>query len=161
MATLEGCLASHPGEYVRIFGIDKANRRRVGELIVQRPDGSNGNGGASRPVAQPPVYSTSTSSGYSGSSAGSSMGSGGGAINPDAAQQIKQWASQGYKVAAEHADKRRFQTSSWQSCGFMEGDILGSLERCMQQNNNNYVKAYGVDAQSKKRVGEVIVQRPN
>ncbi len=89
------------------------------------------------------------------------MGSTGrGAIAPDVAQQIQQWASQGYKVAAEHADKRRFQTSSWQSCGFMEGDVLASLEQCMQQNRNHYVKAYGVDTQSKRRVGEVIVQRP-
>ena len=162
MATLEGCLASHPGEYVRIFGIDMANRRRVGELIVQRPNGANGNGGGSRPTPPPPSYSTSSyANSYPSSSGGSSMGSaGGGAIAPDAAQQIQQWASQGYKVAAEHADKRRFQTSSWQSCGFMEGDVLSSLEQCMRQNGRHYVKAYGVDSQSKKRVGEVIVQRP-
>jgi carbon dioxide concentrating mechanism protein CcmM len=36
IATLETCLTSHPGEYVRLFGID-SSKRRVMETIVQRP----------------------------------------------------------------------------------------------------------------------------
>lgn len=36
MASLEACLTSHPGEYVRLFGID-SSKRRVMETIVQRP----------------------------------------------------------------------------------------------------------------------------
>lgn len=36
IASLEACLMSHPGEYVRLFGID-SSKRRVMETIVQRP----------------------------------------------------------------------------------------------------------------------------
>jgi ribulose bisphosphate carboxylase small subunit len=37
IAALESCLTNYAGEYVRIFGID-ANKRRVMETIIQRPD---------------------------------------------------------------------------------------------------------------------------
>ncbi|MCT7965993.1 ribulose bisphosphate carboxylase small subunit [Laspinema sp. D1] len=37
IASLESCLANYAGEYVRLFGID-ANKRRVMETIIQRPD---------------------------------------------------------------------------------------------------------------------------
>jgi len=36
LAALETCLTSHPGEYVRLFGIDSSKRRMM-ETIVQRP----------------------------------------------------------------------------------------------------------------------------
>ncbi|MDZ4873804.1 MAG: Carbon dioxide concentrating mechanism protein CcmM [Chroococcidiopsis cubana SAG 39.79] len=34
---LETCLANHPGEYVRLVGIDSKQKRRVLETIIQRP----------------------------------------------------------------------------------------------------------------------------
>jgi len=34
---LEACLAEHPGEYVRLVGIDSKHKRRVLETIIQRP----------------------------------------------------------------------------------------------------------------------------
>jgi carbon dioxide concentrating mechanism protein CcmM len=34
---LEACLAEHPGEYVRLVGIDSKQKRRVLETIIQRP----------------------------------------------------------------------------------------------------------------------------
>jgi carbon dioxide concentrating mechanism protein CcmM len=37
VAALEACLAEHPGEYVRLVGIDSKQRRRVLETIIQRP----------------------------------------------------------------------------------------------------------------------------
>ncbi|MBI1243013.1 ribulose bisphosphate carboxylase small subunit [Umezakia ovalisporum] len=37
MATVEGYLAQHPGEYVRLIGIDTKAKRRVLETIIQRP----------------------------------------------------------------------------------------------------------------------------
>jgi carbon dioxide concentrating mechanism protein CcmM len=37
VSALEVCLAEHPGEYVRIIGIDPNRKRRVSETIVQRP----------------------------------------------------------------------------------------------------------------------------
>lgn len=35
---LETCLDEHTGDYVRIFGVDPKNKRRIMETIVQRPD---------------------------------------------------------------------------------------------------------------------------
>ncbi|MBE9190432.1 ribulose bisphosphate carboxylase small subunit [Gloeocapsopsis crepidinum LEGE 06123] len=35
---LETCLDEHNGDYVRIFGVDPKNKRRIMETIVQRPD---------------------------------------------------------------------------------------------------------------------------
>lgn len=37
IAALEGCLADHPTEYVRLVGIDPKGKKRVLETIVQRP----------------------------------------------------------------------------------------------------------------------------
>lgn len=37
IAHLEQCLLEHPGDYVRVIGIDPASRQRVMEAIVQRP----------------------------------------------------------------------------------------------------------------------------
>ncbi|MUL37935.1 ribulose bisphosphate carboxylase small subunit [Gloeocapsopsis dulcis] len=35
---LETCLDEHTGDYVRIFGVDPKNKRRIMETVVQRPD---------------------------------------------------------------------------------------------------------------------------
>jgi len=162
MAGLEACLAEHAGEYVRIFGIDAGNRRRVGELIVQRPgQSSNGHAPAS---SAPASYSYSPSPAASSSANSSAPAPSAGSLGPDAVEQIRGWLGQGYRIAAEHADTRRFQTSSWQSCGFLEGqrdgEVLSALEQCMRANGQHYVKVYGVNPQSKRRMGELIVQRP-
>jgi carbon dioxide concentrating mechanism protein CcmM len=37
ITVLENCIAEHPGEYVRLIGIDPQAKRRVSETIVQRP----------------------------------------------------------------------------------------------------------------------------
>jgi carbon dioxide concentrating mechanism protein CcmM len=37
LRALEGCLADHQGEYVRLLGIDTKAKRRVLEAIIQRP----------------------------------------------------------------------------------------------------------------------------
>lgn len=38
VAALEACLTQHPGEYVRLIGIDPKAKRRVLETIIQRPN---------------------------------------------------------------------------------------------------------------------------
>lgn len=37
IAAVEGCLAEHQGEYVRLLGIDTRAKRRVVEETIQRP----------------------------------------------------------------------------------------------------------------------------
>ena len=79
-------------------------------------------------------------------------------------RSVRQLLSQGYKVSAESADKRRFQTASWNSCSMpqssYEGEVLSALESCLSDNGGNYVRLIGVDTTNKKRVFEDIVQRP-
>jgi carbon dioxide concentrating mechanism protein CcmM len=158
LAGLEACLAEHGGDYVRIFGIDARNKRRVGEVIVQRPGGNSSNGQSARPAASAPSYSYSSSAPAAASSAPSGSNAG---LSPEVVDQIRGWVSQGCRVAAEHADARRFQTSSWTSYGILEGDVFAALDQCIKANSKHYVKVYGVDPQTKRRVGEVIVQRPS
>ncbi|MBE9177739.1 ribulose bisphosphate carboxylase small subunit [Oculatella sp. LEGE 06141] len=162
IGALEQCMAEHQGEYVRVFGIDTQSKRRVSDLIVQRPgDRNNGNASASR---------SSESSRHS-SDFRSSNGNGHGQKPPapgnlsrEVVNQVRQLLSQGYRVAAEHADSRRFQTSSWRSCAPIhstrEADVLAAVEACANENRGEYVRLYGVDTQSKRRVAETIIQRP-
>ncbi len=176
MSALQNCLAEHSGEYVRMFGIDPKHKRRVSELIIQRPGEkpSNGNGSYGSSSGQS-SYSSASSYGSSGQSSYSSPASSqrsnssyeapsGGKLSSEVVHQVRDLLSQGHRVAAEYADKRRFQTSSWQSCGAIDGrndaDVLAMLERCMQDNRGKYVRMYGVDTRSKRRVGEAIIQRP-
>ncbi|MGG6297219.1 ribulose bisphosphate carboxylase small subunit [Leptolyngbya sp. AN02str] len=160
LSALESCLAEHAGEYVRMFGIDPKQKRRVTEVIIQRPNGSHNGSAASSHSAPSSNYSSSSSS-YSAPAPSSSAR---GSLSADVVQQVRQLLSQGYKVAAEHADARRFQTSSWKSCGTIDGsrdsDVLAALERCLHENAGEYVKLYGIDTRSKRRVTEVIIQRP-
>jgi carbon dioxide concentrating mechanism protein CcmM len=155
---LERCLAEHSGEYVRLFGIDTQSKRRVSELIVQRP-GDKQNGRSPSASASYSSYSPSAPAPSSSVSYGNSN-----SLSGDVAAQVRQFLAQGYRVGAEHADARRFQTSSWQSCPSIsstrESDILAALEGCLAQHSGEYVRVYGIDTQSKRRVGEVIVQRP-
>ena len=77
---------------------------------------------------------------------------------------VRQLVDRGCKVAIERADKRRFQTSSWTSCGAIasqsESAILAAISDCIANHPHEYVRAIGIDAQAKRRVSEQIVHRP-
>lgn len=166
IAALEGCLAEHQGEYVRLFGIDPKAKRRVSEMIVQRPDGKNPTVSASAPSSS---YTSSNSASSGSASSGSSGGyaasqNGKGHLNGEVVEQVRQLLSQGYRIAAEHADARRFQTSTWKSCSPIqthhESGVLSALESCLTENSGEYVRLIGIDSKSKRRVAEMIIQRP-
>jgi carbon dioxide concentrating mechanism protein CcmM len=156
-------MAEHSGQYVRLFGIDTKTRTRVSEVVIQRPGGAPASNGHAAPAS----YSAPSSNGYSSSSSSSygssssSHSSNGNGLKPEVVSQVRQMMSQGYRVAAEHADKRRFQTSSWTSCAPLQGgDVVNALERCLAENSGKYVRVVGVDTKTKRRVSEIIVQRP-
>lgn len=166
IAALENCLSEHSGEYVRLFGIDPKAKRRVSETIVQRPGDKNGSAAPSSYQASsaPSKSSSASSSNGYGGGYGSSASNGSGRLQSDTVSQVRQWLSQGYRVAAEHADARRFQTSSWKSCAPIqssrEADVIAALENCLAENSGEYVRVLSIDAKTKRRVAEVIVQRP-
>ncbi len=150
---LESCLQDHSGEYVRLIGIDTNAKRRVLETIIQRPTDSPG---------QSEVRSVSTSFSQPSSSHAVSPASSSGA-SADLTTIVRQLINQGCKIAIERADKRRFQTSSWNSYAIesqSESAILAAISDCIANYPNDYVRAIGVDPVAKRRVSEQIVHRP-
>jgi carbon dioxide concentrating mechanism protein CcmM len=150
---LESCLQEHSGEYVRLIGIDTQAKRRVLETIIQRPQDKPG---------QSEVRSVSTSFAPASSNGGGSVNAAG--VGSDLVTTVRQFINQGCQIAVERADKRRFQTSSWNSCGRIEsqseGAILAAIADCITSNPNDYVRLIGVDPHAKRRVAEKIVHRP-
>jgi carbon dioxide concentrating mechanism protein CcmM len=148
--SLETCLHEHSGEYVRLIGIDVNAKRRVLETIIQRPSDQPG---------QSEIRSVSTSFSSSGSAPASTANAG-----SELVMIVRQLINQGCKIGVESADKRRFQTSSWTSCGQIEsqseGAILGAISDCIANNPDGYVRVIGIDPQARRRVSEKVVHRP-
>jgi carbon dioxide concentrating mechanism protein CcmM len=159
VSALEACLREHSGEYVRLIGIDTKAKRRVVETIVQRP-GDKPQSVASISNAVKSSYSSPSRS-YNPSSI---SGSQNGKLASDAIAQVRQLLMQGYRIGTEHADERRFRTSSWHSCGPIasnnESGVVAALEACLQEHSSEYVRLIGIDPKSKRRVAETIIQRP-
>lgn len=167
IAALEACIAEHSGEYVRMIGIDTQSKRRVAELMIQRPGDA--------PVSASASHTASTASyGSSSSTYGTSNGHGRSSdyfvpktssrLSADAVDQVRQLLSQGYRIGTEHADKRRFRIGSWTSCAPISStrpvEVIAALEACMAEHSGEYVRVIGIDVQSKRRVGELMIQRP-
>lgn len=153
IAALEAALTDHPGEYVRLIGIDSKAKRRVLEEIIQRPDGSApaSHNGSNGKVA------------YSVSSNGATAASG--KLSPQTVEQVRNLLAQGYSIGTEHADQRRFRTSSWLSGASITtrnaGEAIATLEAVMKEYTGEYVRLIGVDTKAKRRVHEEIIQRPD
>lgn len=153
LAGLEACLSSHAGEYVRLFGIDTKAKRRVMEQIIQRPNDKPAPTSASTGVARPAQSSTFQEVPDSS------------VLSSDAIAQVRDLLAQGYKIGTEHADERRFRTSSWQSCSPIDSnqprDVIKALEACMNEHSGEYVRLIGIDTKAKRRVRETIIQQPH
>lgn len=153
--SLESCLQEHAGEYVRLIGIDPNAKQRVFESIIQRPSDA-------APAQSAPKFSTSAPP--AASSHSSSAVSHGSDLDNDIATTVRQLLNQGCQIAIEHADKRRFQSGSWSSCGRLdnqtEASVMGAIAECIANNPNSYVRAIGIDTHAKRRVAEKIVSRP-
>ncbi len=155
---LSACMSEHQGEYVRLIGIDTKAKRRVLEEIVQRPgdNGSNGSNGATTHQSNGKVAPASHQNGAAVSN---------GQLSGDFAGTVRNLLAQGYKVGTEHADQRRFRTSSWQSGASVqarnESEAIAALKAVMQQYPGEYVRLIGIDPKAKRRVVEEIIQRPD
>jgi len=149
MSEIQAFCTQHAGEFVRAIGVDTAAKRRVLELIVQRPDGK----------------AVGTANGRASYSSGGSASVGSGRLSPEAVEQVRSLLAQGYKIGTEHATPRRFRTGSWKTCkpieATQEGAVISALEGCMVDHDGEYVRLIGIDAAAKRRVLEAIVQRPD
>ena len=80
-------------------------------------------------------------------------------------EQIRQILSQGYKIAIEHVDERRFRMGSWQSCTVGElnadSDAISAVEACLGEYSGEYIRLVGIEPVARRRVIETIIQRPN
>ncbi|MEG3941821.1 ribulose bisphosphate carboxylase small subunit [Microcoleus sp. S36b_A3] len=159
IAALSACMADHQGEYVRLIGIDTKAKRRVLEEIVQRPgeNGSSGSNGAKTHQSNGQFAQASHRNTGSASSSGK--------LSAETVATVRGLLSQGYKVGTEHADARRFRTSSWQSGASLqtrnESEAIAALESVMNQYPGEYVRLIGIDPKAKRRVVEEIIQRPD
>ncbi len=150
MSQLGSILQEHQGEYVKLVGVDPQAKRRVAEIIVQRPGDSPSNG---------KVATSSTSYG-NGNGFASNSKSG---LNGDISGQISSLLAQGCNIGIEHANKRRFKTKSWLTAGQVSGSlnqVMSQVTAVANQNPQDYVRIIGVDPSAKRRVAEIIVQRP-
>ncbi len=161
MNALSACMTEHKGEYVRLIGIDTKAKRRVLEEIVQRPgdngsNGSNGSNGATTHQSNGKVAQATHQNGAAASN---------GKLTGDFVGTVRSLLAQGYKVGTEHADGRRFRTSSWQSGASVQGrnesEAIATLEAVMRQYPGEYVRLIGIDPKAKRRVVEEIIQRPD
>ncbi|EGJ32300.1 MULTISPECIES: ribulose bisphosphate carboxylase small subunit [Moorena] len=158
VADLGACLADHAGEYVRLIGIDPQAKRRVMEKIIQKPGDTVNPGAKSAPSSSSYTPRSTQSSGFNGSSASGSS------LSQDIIDKIRNLLSQGFRIGTEHADKRRFRTSSWQSCSPIDStqvsDVVEGLETCLVEHSGEYVRLIGIDPKAKRRVLETLIQKP-
>ncbi|MCL1462849.1 ribulose bisphosphate carboxylase small subunit [Argonema galeatum] len=151
VAALEACLDEFPGEYVRLIGVDPKAKRRVLEMVIQRPDGK-----VTQNIKAPSIKSGSSAN---SNSVGSSQ------LGPEVVEQVRSLLTKGYRIGTEHADKRRFQTSSWQSCSPIDSDrvsdVVQALEACIETHPGEYIRMIGIDTKAKRRVLELLIQRPD
>ncbi|MGK7908990.1 MAG: ribulose bisphosphate carboxylase small subunit [Synechococcus sp.] len=155
LRSVTACLEEHQGEFVRLLGVDRNAKKRVVEQIVQRP-GQPASGPSSSTSVSSHSYRPATGTHSRGNSR---------RLTPELVAQIRQALTQGYRIGTEHADKRRFRTKSWQSCGLIEttseSGVVSALESCLDEHSGEYVRVLVVDPKAKKRVLEQIVQRPD
>ena len=155
IAALEAALEEYSGEYVRLIGIDPKAKRRVLEQIIQRPEGKVQAAAKSAPT----TAKSSSSSNSTPQVVNSSL------LSSEVVDQVRNLLAQGYKIGTEHADERRFRTSSWHTCSPIEStrqaEVIDALEACMNSHSGEYVRLFGIDTKVKRRVQETLIQQPN
>ncbi|MEB3160138.1 MAG: ribulose bisphosphate carboxylase small subunit [Synechocystis sp.] len=155
IATVEGWLQAYVGEYVRLIGIDQGAKRRVVEVIIQRPGDTPGSPSRGTTTTRPLASSNGHRSGTTSTAN----------LAGDTANQLRALIHQGCKIGIEHANARRFKTSSWLTGGTItshrENEALQELNRFIADHPTEYVRIIGVDPHAKRRLAEIVVHRPD
>ena len=87
-----------------------------------------------------------------------------GQISLETLEHVRHLLAQGYHIGIEHVDKRRFQTNSWRSSGQIlvgESEAIVALETSLSEYEDEYVRVFGIEPKTKRRVMETIIHRPN
>jgi carbon dioxide concentrating mechanism protein CcmM len=151
LSELTAILNEYQGEYVRLIGVDPQVRRRVQEIIIQRPGDIPGNP-ASVTTTKNNIHRTATVSPPNGNG------------NGNIASEVRSLIKSGYQIGVEHANERRFKTKSWLTApkieATSEAQALRTIENYLAEFAGEYVQLIGVDPNAKKRISETIIQRP-
>jgi carbon dioxide concentrating mechanism protein CcmM len=152
IANISAFIAQHPADYIRLLGIDTNAKRRVAELLIQQPG---------KPAE---VIATSGSNGSNSYASVGTAASVNSSLSSEVVDAVRKLLSSGYQIGTEHADARRFQTSSWYTCSPIQsrqlGEAIQQLEQCLREHQGEYVRMIGIDTNAKRRVMEQIIQRP-
>ena len=154
---IETVLREYEGEYVRLIAIDPDAKRRVTEMIVQRPGETPSLGGGSS-------SGTSSYRASRGNGAGSASAATGASLDASAADQVRSLLQSGYQIGVERASARRFKTKSWLTVGTLSSSpqaAISELNQILAEAAGDYVQLIGIDPAAKRRVVEAIVQRPD
>jgi carbon dioxide concentrating mechanism protein CcmM len=160
ISMLTELVANHADDYVRLIGIDTHARRRITEIVIHKPGEpatlSISSGGSSS-------QGSSFSSSYGGgsSSVGSNVKT---SLSAEVVASVRRLLENSYQISTEHADIRRFRSSSWHTCKPVSAtrlqDAVAQLETCLNDHEGEYVRLIGIDTQARRRVHEEIIQRP-
>ncbi len=153
VAMLNELIAAHESDYVRLIGIDPQARKRVLEVMIHKP-------------GEPATlkFSGGTSQASSFSSSASATSNVKTSLSPAIVASVRRLLENSYQIGTEHADSRRFRSSSWHTCKPMSAtrlqDAIAQLETCLTEHQGEYVRLIGIDSQARRRVHEEIIQRP-
>ncbi|NEP82418.1 MAG: ribulose 1,5-bisphosphate carboxylase, partial [Okeania sp. SIO3B3] len=86
-------------------------------------------------------------------------------LSSEVREKVQQILQDGLKIGMEYADKRRYKTGSWKSCGKIENEgekeVINAIENCLAEHQNDYVRLIGIDSNVKRRLVEKIIHKPN
>ena len=164
---LQQFLNQHADKYVRVFGVNAQMKTRGASTTIQKPgqpssqssggQSSQRNGGydssGTDPInANPPHYDDPA---FRGQSAG---------LDAEMENKVSQLVSQGHKISIEYADKRRYRSGIWKTGPAINArrpaEALSALTQQLSQHQGEYVRLIGTDANAKRRVAEITIQRP-
>jgi carbon dioxide concentrating mechanism protein CcmM len=160
VAMLSELVAAHEHDYVRMIGIDPQARRRVMEVIIHKPGepATLSTGGGS---SQSSSFSSSYGGGASASHVGGNVKT---SLSAEVVASVRRLLENSYQISTEHADLRRFRSSSWHTCKPVSAtrlqEAVSQLESCLMDHEGEYVRLIGIDRQARRRVHEEIIQRP-
>lgn len=131
----------------------REDRGQRAEGRREEPRTGNGQHSYSSPSSTPPLYTPPLSNGRSNSTS----------LPAEAEQTLRGLINQGCRVGIEYVDERRFRINSWQSCAIVQGDVADAIEHlrsCLQEHEEDYIRLVGIDPQTRRRISETVIQRP-
>jgi len=77
---------------------------------------------------------------------------------------LQKMLGHGHQIGVEYVDRRRFRTNAWQCYTIVpdeEQAAIAAIARCLSEHPQDYVRLVSIDPDARRRLHEVIVQRPN